>query len=96
MAQLEIGTMTARLLSVAPHDMQEDEQAIAKGYRSWGWNFLALIPFGVAYYASIEYVVAASAFVVVLFLNSVEARLYDLCIRLRRTNSLISERSNSK
>ena len=88
------GELMARLLSVAPENMAEDEQHIARGYRS-GWKTLmvaAAIMFGTAHFATeIKWVVAVGFVLVVAVIIEAEGRLYDLCIRLKRTNSLIQD-----
>lgn len=73
-------------LYAAPADASEDEVKIAKGYRSQ-WNVIAagLILWAVSIWGR-ENLMAVGFFLVVVALMAVEARLYDLCIRVRRTN----------
>ena len=89
--------MDKPLLSVAPADMHEDEQRIGAGYR----RSLMLVVGGAvpivatAYFFDLKWVLVVGLVVVINAINNTEARLYDLCIRLRRTNALLSDR-NSK
>lgn len=79
------------LYSVAPRDMQEDEHRIGSGYRLWVIPALVAIPLIVAYFiGDLKWVVAASACVAIIQLNEIGGRLYDLCIRARRTNLLLA------
>jgi hypothetical protein len=83
--------MTTELLSVGPEDMGEDEQRIAAGYRN-GWRApigSALLIFGVAYFSELKWVLAVGFVSLVIAINGTESRLYDLCIRIRRTNVLL-------
>ena len=80
------------LLSVGPKNMGEDEQAIGNGYKL-GWQLLAFIPFGmVALGLDLRWIVAGSTAIIIFHLHEAGGRLYDLCIRLRRTNLLLNER----
>ena len=84
------------LLSVGPQDMREDEHVIGRGYLLGANSILFLIPLGVAYFADVKWVVAAGFAVALPMLNEVGGRLHDLCIRLRRTNILISSQMARK
>jgi hypothetical protein len=69
--------------------MAEDERVIGKGYQLTVGQFYALVPFGVAYFADVKWVVAASAAILIALTHESGGRLHDLCIRLRRTNLLL-------
>jgi hypothetical protein len=75
--------------------MSEDEHVIGKGYQL-GLNLLLMAaPLGVAYFSDIKWVVATGFAVAFPMLNEIGGRLYDLCIRMRRTNILISEKTSN-
>jgi hypothetical protein len=78
----------------APETSTDDERFISNGYGQWQGPVMALIPFAVANYADTKWVVATGFALGILLLNEIGGRLYDLCIRLRRTN-LILRRENS-
>lgn len=80
------------LHTVGPEDMAADEQKIGKAYQLHLALVYAAIPFGVAYFCDLKWVVAASAAVVIAQAHESGGRLHDLCIRLRRTNLLLKER----
>ena len=82
----------AALLSYGPETMREDEQAIAKGYRTGrALSSVAIVAvIGAAYYGDTP-VLAVGFGSLFLLVNDVSSRLYDLCIRLRRTNKILSE-----
>jgi hypothetical protein len=79
--------------------MREDEQAIAKGYRAGrALSSVAILAvFGAAYYGDTQAVLAVGFGGLFVLVNDAGSRLYDLCIRLRRTNEILAERvpSNS-
>lgn len=79
------------LRSVGPETMQGDEQKIGKNYKPWLGLLYTLIPLITAHYFDTKWVVA-SGFAVLLFeLNDISGRLFDLCIRLRRTNIILND-----
>jgi len=83
--------MNKPLTSVAPENMAEDEQQIGRGYRS-GWMTSVVIwaiIFATAHFAELKWVVAVGFACVAVMVNAAENRLYDLCIRLRRTNTVL-------
>jgi hypothetical protein len=80
------------LHTVGPVDMGEDERAIGKAYQLNLTLVYAAIPFGVAYFADLKWVIAASAAVLIVQGHEAGGRLHDLCIRLRRTNILLRDR----
>lgn len=84
--------MPKPLLSVSPVDMAEDEQRIADSYRKNWWIVLAnALPLGaVAYQGDLKAIVATGFILVIMAIYGAEGRLFDLCIRLRRTNVLLS------
>lgn len=84
------------LLSYGPETMPEDEETIAKGYRQGQYYALAATaaPLVGAYYLDTKGVIAIGLSVALVLLNDMGSRLYDLCIRLRRTNILIKERND--
>jgi len=73
----------------------DDEKFISKGYQRWLAPFLAAIPVAVAGYADTKWVVASGFLVVIMLLHEIGGRLYDLCIRVRRTNLLLKVNSSS-
>ncbi len=83
------------LRTVAPETMAEDEHKIGDGYQTWWSPILAALPLFVAYFGDTKFVVAVSFSAVLFLLHEIGGRLHDLCIRLRRTNILISDQ-NSK
>jgi hypothetical protein len=87
--------MNEPLLSVGPEDMGEDEHRIASGYRKgWGMAVGACAPIAiVAYFADVKWVLVVGVAEILWAISNVEGRLYDLCIRMRRTNLLLRDRS---
>ncbi len=85
--------MTTTLLSVGAKTPEEDEHQIAHGYRkSWQMIFGAACVLGLtAHFGDMKEVIAAGALLTVWAVVNAEARLYDLCIRMRRTNFLLCE-----
>ncbi len=83
------------LRTVGPETMAEDEHKIGDGYQTWWSPILATLPLVVAYFGDTKLVVAVSFSAVLFLLHEIGGRLHDLCIRLRRTNILISDQ-NSK
>jgi hypothetical protein len=80
------------LLSLSPRTMSEDEHVIAKGYKKQTGITLFIILAGCAStYLDLKYVVAAGCLTVFAAVTFCEARLYDLCIRLKRSNHLAQE-----
>lgn len=72
--------------------LDEHETEIARGYRTYFAQIvMALIPFGVAYYADTKWVVAAGFAQLLWFVIAYDGRLHDLCARLRRTNIFLAE-----
>jgi len=90
--------MAKGLLGFAPKDMGDDEQTIADGYRSsWKVSIVAAAIIGAAtYYGEVKHVVAAGAFITFVAVTAAEGRLYDLCIRLRRTNELLRAKASER
>lgn len=80
------------LHSVGPNNMVEDEHKIGEGYKLWVSPLLCALPMATASFASdIKWTIAVSAAVVIGLLHEAGGRLYDLCIRLRRTNLLLAD-----
>ena len=79
----------ARLLSVAPEGMGEDEQVIAKHYKDWIVWVPPVVPLAAAHFVEVKWVIALGVAAIAPALIAVEQRLYDLCIRVRRTNELL-------
>lgn len=80
------------LLSVSPKTMSEDEHVIAKGYKKQTGITLFIILAGFAStYLDLKYVVAAGCLIIFGAVTFCEARLYDLCIRLKRSNHLAQD-----
>ncbi len=83
------------LLSVAPASISEDELTIARGYKNRVSVVAALIPLATLWFTHDVAVIAAVGFATLCGLISFsEARLYDLCIRLKRTNTLLLNQTN--
>jgi len=77
-------------LSVGPVSPYEDERAIAKGYASILPYIVPVTMLALAvYFGTLRELIGAGLLVVVSVGLAIEARLYDLCIRLRRTNILL-------
>jgi hypothetical protein len=76
-----------------PETMADDEKAIAKGYRTGYWLKVMFggILVGAAYSEELKWVIVAGFIVLVYVCDEIASRLYDLCIRLRRTNELLSK-----
>jgi hypothetical protein len=69
----------------------DDETFIARSYwQPIGVGLLILAPLGVAYYADTKWVLAVGIGVMLIMLNEIAARLYDICIRVQRTNLILS------
>lgn len=73
-------------------DMATDEKKIRAGY--FGWASLAL-PFApllvAAYVDDTKWVIAVGFAVLIYAASDAGGRLHDLCIRLRRTNEILSK-----
>ena len=82
------------LHSVAPETPQEDELKIGKGYQVWLNVILLAGPIIAFQFLSFEYVVVGSIGVALLLLHEAGGRLYELCIRLRRTNVLLQREAD--
>ena len=74
-----------------PETMADDEKAIAKAYRTGYANKLiyTMILVGSAYFLE-KWVVLVGFGILFYVCEEIASRLYDLCIRLRRTNELLS------
>jgi hypothetical protein len=89
--------MTEPLLSYGPTDMHDDELRIAKGYKPDFWFYaMRLLTVGaVAYFFDVKWVIAVGILILVESIQGLADRLYDLCIRARRTNVLLRERNSN-
>jgi hypothetical protein len=77
-----------------PETRKEDEEWIAKSYRQ-GWTFSSVgiaAMAAAAVYGETRIILAIGFAGLFLLINEIASRLYDLCIRLRRTNNILSER----
>lgn len=83
------------LHSVGPSTPSEDEQVIGAGYKIWLAPLMIAAPFVTAYFADTKWVVAVGFAVVISLSNEAGGRLHDLCIRLRRTNILLSNQNSN-
>ncbi len=85
--------MDETLPSRGPENMREDEHRIAAGYRKgWALAVTSCIPMAiVAYFSDVRWVLVVGVLTLVGAIYTVEGRLYDLCIRLRRTNILLRD-----
>lgn len=81
------------LTSVSPKSMREDELDIGASYEAG--NRIALIGAtvvgGTAYLSDLKWTVVAAAGAIIGQLSANEGRLYDLVIRLQRTNKLLRQ-----
>ncbi len=77
----------------ADEDMGLEEQTIAQEYRREGWWVFAFtaLCLGIAMYYELRAGIAAIGIFVLMSLGIIERRLYDLCVRVRRTNLLLRE-----
>ena len=80
------------LHTVGPENMAEDERVIGKAYQVNLLPLMAAIPLAIAYFFDLKWVVAVSAALIIAQGHEAGGRLHELCIRLRRTNSLIDDR----
>jgi hypothetical protein len=81
------------LHSIGPKDMGDDEHQIGRSYQLWLAPILCAMPLATAYFSGdLKWVVAVSAAVLIAQMHEAGGRLYDLCIRIRRTNLLLAER----
>ena len=80
-----------------PETMAEDERFIAKNFRARGGLGVLLLVglMAVAYFRNAQEAVVVGIGLILYLLSYLESRLYDLCIRLRRTNILLSERDRA-
>ena len=76
---------------ITPDSPDDDETSIAAGRKDVVAMLLVILPFGVAWFADAKWVMAAGFAAVIFLLNDADARLYDLCMRIRRINRLIRE-----
>jgi len=82
--------MKTPLLTVAPETPADDERVIAAGYQRWLTPLLIALPLGTAYFAEMKWVIAVGFAAILAIAHESGGRLYDLCIRLRRTNALLT------
>lgn len=81
------------LHTVGPADMAEDEHKIGKAYQTWLISVYMFVPFAIAAYVpDIKWLIAYGIAALTMNAHESGGRLHDLCIRLRRTNLLISRR----
>ena len=79
------------LHTVGPASMGEDEHKIGAAYQTWLIVPLMLGPITAAAYLDIKWTVAIGFAAALPMLHEIGGRLHDLCIRLRRTNILLSQ-----
>lgn len=79
-------------LTYGPETPEDDERVIAAGYRHWLIGPLVASPLATAWIADIKWVVAVGFVASLYLLNNADARLHDLCIRLRRSNLLLRKK----
>lgn len=80
------------LHTVGPASTSEDERTIGRGYQTWLIPVYGAAPLVVAGFAETKWVIAAGFAALLPMLHEIGGRVHDLCIRLRRTNILLSER----
>lgn len=83
------------LHTVGPENMVEDEHRIGKGYHLWLLPILFGAPILATKFFEEKWVIAFSIGAALSMLHEISGRLHDLCIRLRRTNLLLSENERS-
>ena len=82
------------LLYVSPKDVVQDEQFIAKGYRKQLIIMVVVLAAGWAStYVDLKTVIVAGFLTIFCAVSFAESRLYDLCVRIKRTNYLLHEQS---
>ena len=86
--------MKTPLFTVAPETSADDERVIAVGYQRWITPLLVALPLGTAYFAEMKWVIAVGFATLLVVSHESGGRLYDLCIRLRRTNALLTARKS--
>jgi hypothetical protein len=81
------------LTSVSPKSMREDEANIGASYHTGNWHALIAVMAvgGTAYFSDLKWTVVAAASFIIGQLKANEGRLYDLVIRLQRTNKLLRQ-----
>jgi hypothetical protein len=81
----------------SPPNMEEDEITIKAGYGLGWFEWLVVaIPFVAAQFADLKWVVAAGFGALIVVCIFLQGRMYDVCVRLRRTNILLNERLSSR
>jgi hypothetical protein len=79
------------LHTVGPTDMADDEQTIGRGYQAWLTPIYFGAPFVAAHYVDTKWVIAGGVGATLVLLHEAAGRLHDICIRLRRTNLMLSQ-----
>lgn len=90
-----MGGIQMTLRSVGPETMSEDEHRIGKEYQTWMMPLLLAGPVVGTQFFDQKWVIAISIGIALAFLHEIGGRLHDLCIRLRRTNILLKDRSSN-
>ena len=83
------------LHTVGPASIGEDEQKIGTAYQTWLTPVLMLVPFVVAQYADVKWVIATGIAILAVQQHEAGGRLHDLCIRVRRTNILLRDKTRA-
>jgi large subunit ribosomal protein L7/L12 len=80
-------------MAIMADDSFEDEQRINKHYQQFGFTAWSAIGplFVAAYFLDLKWTVAGGIALILASLGIIEHRLYDLCIRARRTNATNAE-----
>jgi len=81
------------LHTVGPADMGEDEHKIGKAYQTWLAPVYLIGPVLAVQYLPIREVAFVCVGLALANLHEIGGRLHDLCIRHRRTNILLRDRS---
>ena len=84
------------LLSVGPKTMSEDEHKIGSAYLNWLTPVYVAAPLLSAAYLDLKWVVAIGFALILPNVHEAGGRLHDLCIRLRRTNIILSQRISTQ
>lgn len=79
------------LHSVGPTNMAEDEHKIGNAYQTWLGPIYFLAPLLAVQYLEMKWVIALGIGAALVNLHEIGGRLYDLCIRLRRTNVILRD-----
>ena len=81
------------LHTVGPANMGDDEKTIGKAYQTWLAPFYLAGPVVAVQYLPVREVAFVCVGLALVNLHEIGGRLHDLCIRHRRTNTLLRDRA---